>query len=83
MAAGFGRSSGVVYVDGAEGAPHTTEYLEGWQLTECGEKFAIGQRCLLLETEAGNILWDLISFLDDSTIEFVCSPSAIIDREGS
>lgn len=35
-------------------------------------KFGIGQRCLLLETEAGNVLWDMISLLDESTIDFVC-----------
>jgi hypothetical protein len=29
--------------------------------------FAIGQRALVLRTPAGNILWDCISFLDDTT----------------
>ena len=37
-------------------------------------QFGIGQRCLLLETENGNVLWDLIALLDDQTIQFVCSP---------
>lgn len=32
-------------------------------------KFAIGQRCILLETPNGNILWDCIAFLDDETVE--------------
>ena len=36
-------------------------------------KFAIGQRAFLLETPSGNVLWDLISLLDDATEEFVCS----------
>jgi hypothetical protein len=31
-------------------------------------KFAIGQRCLLIQTPHGNILWDCISLLDDQTI---------------
>ncbi|KAB8766481.1 hypothetical protein FH972_026641 [Carpinus fangiana] len=31
-------------------------------------KFAIGQRCLLLKTPHGNILWDLIAFLDAATV---------------
>jgi hypothetical protein len=32
---------------------------------------AIGQRCILLETPAGNVLWDCITYLDDETIEYV------------
>ena len=32
-------------------------------------KFAIGQRCILLKTPAGNILWDCITLLDEATIE--------------
>src|SRR5690348_2321562 len=30
--------------------------------------FAIGQRALLVQTPAGNVLWDCISLLDDPTI---------------
>src|SRR6266446_4564044 len=30
-------------------------------------KFAIGQRALLVQTPAGNILWDCISLLDEQT----------------
>lgn len=41
-------------------------------------KFGIGQRCFLLETEAGNVLWDMIALLDESTIEFVCSPHSVL-----
>jgi hypothetical protein len=33
--------------------------------------FAIGQRALVLRSPAGNILWDCISFLDDSTITII------------
>ena len=33
--------------------------------------FAIGQRALMLRTQAGNILWDCISFLDDTTITII------------
>src|SRR5437773_10664680 len=31
-------------------------------------EFAIGQRALLLQSPAGNLLWDCISLLDDKTI---------------
>lgn len=31
-------------------------------------KFAIGQRCILIRTPAGNILWDCITLLDDATV---------------
>ncbi|TKA83755.1 hypothetical protein B0A55_00065 [Friedmanniomyces simplex] len=34
-------------------------------------KFGIGQRCLLLQTEQGNVLWDCISYLDAETVEFI------------
>ena len=30
--------------------------------------FAIGQRALLVQTDAGNILWDGISYIDDDTV---------------
>lgn len=30
--------------------------------------FAVGQRALLVKTEAGNILWDCISYLDDDLV---------------
>ncbi|SDL00128.1 hypothetical protein SAMN05421823_104109 [Catalinimonas alkaloidigena] len=33
--------------------------------------FAIGQRALLVQTPAGNLLWDCISLLDDNTIRAV------------
>jgi glyoxylase-like metal-dependent hydrolase (beta-lactamase superfamily II) len=34
-------------------------------------RFAIGQRALLVQTPAGNLLWDCISLIDDATIEAV------------
>ncbi len=34
-------------------------------------QFAIGQRAFLLQTAAGNVLWDLIAYLDQQTIDFV------------
>ena len=36
-------------------------------------KFAIGQRAFLILTPQGNILWDCISLLNDSTIAFIQS----------
>jgi hypothetical protein len=36
-------------------------------------KFGIGQRAILLKTEHGNVLWDMIAFLDEETIRRVCS----------
>ena len=42
-------------------------------LTSIGTEppFAIGQRALLVQTSAGNVLWDCISYLDDATVEAV------------
>jgi glyoxylase-like metal-dependent hydrolase (beta-lactamase superfamily II) len=34
-------------------------------------RFGIGQRALLVQTPAGNFLWDCITYLDDQTIERV------------
>jgi glyoxylase-like metal-dependent hydrolase (beta-lactamase superfamily II) len=34
-------------------------------------KFAIGQRALLVESPAGNVLWDCLSLVDDTTIDCV------------
>jgi hypothetical protein len=36
-----------------------------------GAGFAIGQRALLLRTEAGNILWDCVATLDDATVTMI------------
>lgn len=32
-------------------------------------KFAIGQRCILIRTPAGNVLWDCLTLLDEATIQ--------------
>ena len=40
-------------------------------------KFAIGQRAFLIITPKGNILWDCISLLNDSTIEFIKSKGGL------
>ncbi len=34
-------------------------------------QFAIGQRALLVQSNAGNVLWDCISYLDDETISSI------------
>lgn len=34
-------------------------------------KFAIAQRALLIQSDAGNVLWDCVSLIDDDTIERV------------
>ena len=39
--------------------------------------FAIAQRALLLRTDAGNVLWDCVSFIDDATVEIVRSLGGI------
>lgn len=36
-------------------------------------QYAIGQRAVLIKTDAGNILWDCITFLDQETIDFIKS----------
>ena len=39
--------------------------------------FAIGQRLLLAETSAGNVLWDMIPLIDDKAIEAVQARGAV------
>ena len=39
--------------------------------------FAIGQRCLFVQTPNGNVLWDCISLLDDATVEAIRSLGGI------
>ncbi len=34
-------------------------------------KFGIGQRAFLIETPAGNVLWDCISLLDEPTLQYI------------
>jgi len=36
-------------------------------------KIAIGQRCVLIKTPVGNVLWDCITYLDDETIRWINS----------
>ncbi|GAA4615866.1 MBL fold metallo-hydrolase [Saccharopolyspora hordei] len=37
----------------------------------CEPRFAIGQRALLLRTEAGNFLWDCVAYLDDEIVRTI------------
>lgn len=52
---------------------HNTIKEEEPQLTGIGteERFAIGQRALLVQAPDGNILWDCISLIDDATVAAV------------
>lgn len=34
-------------------------------------KVGIGQRAFFLQTPSGNVLWDLIAYLDEETVEFI------------
>ncbi|KAF2723319.1 hypothetical protein K431DRAFT_344872 [Polychaeton citri CBS 116435] len=58
------------------------KYENAWEQDEFDErvwsvwtkpKFAIGQRAILIETPSGNILWDLITYLDQPTVDFIKS----------
>ena len=61
----------------------TTDHLEArhrnaWRWHEKGlfslhttPAFAIDQRAFLLQTQAGNVLWDCIALIDDATVELV------------
>ena len=39
--------------------------------------FGIGQRALLVQTDAGNVLWDCIGYIDDATVERISALGGI------
>ncbi|KAF1944054.1 hypothetical protein EJ02DRAFT_372141 [Clathrospora elynae] len=39
--------------------------------TTTRKQLGIGQRCILLQTQHGNVIWDLVAFLDEATIDFI------------
>jgi hypothetical protein len=45
--------------------------------TTTRKQLGIGQRAILLQTDAGNVLWDLVAFLDDATIDFIKSKGGL------
>lgn len=47
-----------------------------WFITT-NPKLGIGERCILLQTPAGNVLWDLITYLDTPTIDFIASKGGL------
>jgi len=68
--------------DNPTGSPYRNKFTQDevdpniWSI--CTEpKFGIGQRCMLLQTPDGNVLWDLITLLDQETIDCV-SPRSVI-----
>lgn len=40
-------------------------------------KFGIGQRCILLETPEGNVLWDCITYLNEETLDWIKSKGGL------
>ncbi len=40
-------------------------------------EFAIGQRCFLVTSPKGNVLWDCISLLDEQTVDFIRSKGGL------
>lgn len=58
----------------ALGATHANAWRrheEGLLSLATKPSFGIGQRAFLLRTEAGNVLWDCVSLLDEATIDIV------------
>lgn len=41
------------------------------------KQLGIGQRAILIETSKGNVLWDLIAFIDQPTIDFINSKGGL------
>ncbi|KAF2204202.1 hypothetical protein GQ43DRAFT_460967 [Delitschia confertaspora ATCC 74209] len=47
-----------------------------WSITT-DPKCGIGERAILLQTPSGNVLWDLITYLDEETVEFINSKGGL------
>lgn len=45
--------------------------------TTTRKQLGIGQRAFLLQTAKGNVLWDLVAFIDQATVEFVKSKGGL------
>lgn len=63
-------------VEGVKAAGHSNRIQEvrkepGLWSIDTRPRFGIGQRALLVQTPAGNVLWDCITHIDDATIERV------------
>ena len=43
----------------------------------CTPRFAIGQRALLVKSNAGNVLWDCTAYLDDEIVERVSAEGGL------
>jgi glyoxylase-like metal-dependent hydrolase (beta-lactamase superfamily II) len=43
----------------------------------CTPRFAIGQRALLVKSNAGNVLWDCLAYLDDEIIERISAEGGL------
>ncbi|KAF2132699.1 hypothetical protein P153DRAFT_333205 [Dothidotthia symphoricarpi CBS 119687] len=39
--------------------------------TTTRKQLGIGERAILLQTDGGNVLWDLIAFIDEATVQFI------------
>ncbi|KAH3989539.1 hypothetical protein HBI56_093930 [Parastagonospora nodorum] len=45
--------------------------------TTTRKQLGIGQRAILLQTARGNVLWDLVAFIDQATVDFVKSKGGL------
>lgn len=45
--------------------------------TSTRKQLGIGERAILLQTSSGNVLWDLIAFIDGPTIDFIKSKGGL------
>ncbi len=50
---------------------------------QCTEQFGIGQGARLIRTPHGNVLWDLIAYLDQGTVDKVRDERARMVQSGN
>lgn len=45
--------------------------------TSTRKQLGIGERAILLQTDAGNVMWDMVAWIDDGTVDFIKSKGGL------
>ncbi|KAL5376354.1 hypothetical protein DPSP01_010580 [Paraphaeosphaeria sporulosa] len=66
------------YITTTPTAPSRTTMPAGLsESTSTTKQLGIGERAILLQTSSGNVLWDLVAWLDDATVAFIKSKGGL------
>lgn len=72
------HDSRIHYITTKPTAPSKTTIPAGLsESTSTTKQLGIGERAILLQTESGNVLWDLVAWLDEGTVDFIKSKGGL------